>query len=85
MKINKINPAKVWMSSLNASGSIRSFTFYLNNLCKIMDGSNLVTYDWANIDYIKVLDLKRKLIENGLKPSSINNYISAIKGVACET
>lgn len=84
MKKNQINPAKVWLSSLNASSSISSYTFYLNNLCKIMSGNDLETYDWENLDYIKVLELRRILIDKDLKAGSINNYICAFKGVACE-
>ena len=78
------NPALVWLSSLDNKKSIKRYTHVINRLCKLLGCCNLHDFDWVNFTYIDLLQLRQILISNGLKPSSINVYISVMKSICRE-
>lgn len=84
---NKIiynNPAKVWLSSLNSSVSIKNYTYALTKLCRLLGVEDHLKFNWAEFDYVRLLELKKILIDNNTMPSSINTYLGAMKSVARE-
>lgn len=85
MKNNFKNPALVWLSSLNSKVSIKNYTSILNRLCRTMDNKTLHTFDWAQLNYVYILKLKRKLLDENVSHQSINTYLSIIKSVARES
>jgi site-specific recombinase XerD len=80
----KKNPAHVWLSSLNSNISVKNYTIILNRLCKTINKTSINTFQWSDIDYVMVLNLKRLLLDESISHSSINTYLSAIKGVSRE-
>ena len=49
-----------------------------------MGFSSLKTYPWHEVNYVHIIELKRKLIDKGLKPSTINTYLAIFKGAVRE-
>ena len=49
-----------------------------------MGFSSLKTYPWHEVNYIHIIELKRILIDRGLKPASINTYLAIFKGAVRE-
>jgi len=44
--------------------------------------SSYLSFNWSNLDYTRVIELKAKLQNSGYKADSINTYLSIIKSVA---
>ncbi len=84
MKIIQKNPAEVYVCSLNSQVSVKNSTSTLNTIAKLMGFDSLKTYPWHEINYVHLVELKRKLIDRGLMPNSINTYITVFKGVVRE-
>ncbi|MCJ8320419.1 MAG: site-specific integrase [Colwellia sp.] len=84
MKINNNNPAQVWLCSCNSMVSIKNYTVILNLLARNLGGNCLISYPWHDLDYVKVIELKRQLIDRKLRYTSINTYLTVIKAVSRE-
>jgi len=85
VKKNEYNPAFVYLSSLNSPVSVRNRTFSLNYLCRLIDGSDIKTFNWSEFDYVDLLNIRQKLIKKGLLGSSVNTHICALKSVCAES
>lgn len=49
-----------------------------------MGFSSLKTYPWHEVNYVHIIELKRKLIDKGLKPSTINTYLAIFRSAVQE-
>lgn len=85
MKINENNPAKVFANSLGTKKSAKTTLRVIDYLCFEYNETNHMTVNWSKVNYVKILKLRRKLIEKDLKSSSINSYISKLKSVSRES
>tara|TARA_B110000211_G_scaffold231465_1_gene293119 strand:- start:319 stop:1335 length:1017 start_codon:yes stop_codon:yes gene_type:complete len=85
MKIIENNPARVFAISLGSAKQTKTTLRVINYLCMEYNQSNLDSFEWSNFNYIKILELRRKLIDKNLKPNSVNSYISTIKSVSRES
>jgi site-specific recombinase XerD len=85
MKKFKKNPAMVFSNSLGSQKSAKTTLRVINYLCNIHSENDYKTLDWSLFDYTEALKLRKKLIDKGLKATSINSYISTIKSVCRES
>ncbi|MGL1956090.1 MAG: site-specific integrase [Colwellia sp.] len=84
MKINEKNPAIVFANSLSSKKSSKITLRVINYLCKIINNSNHLTFNWSKISYSQIIELRKKLVDKELKAKSINSYISTMKSVSRE-
>ncbi|WP_102796771.1 tyrosine-type recombinase/integrase [Bowmanella denitrificans] len=78
------NPAEVYLSSLDSPMSVRNSTFALNGVCRLLGSSGFADFNWSQIDYVEFLKLKKMLIDKGLQPGTINNYLIIMRGAIRE-
>lgn len=84
MKINKKNPATVFVNSLGSPKSAKITAKVINYLCYLHSKKNSQNIDWTSFDYTELLKLRKVLIDKNLKATSINSYISTMKSVCRE-
>jgi site-specific recombinase XerC len=75
------NPALLYLLSLAAKTSRATTKFKLEQVA-LLDGLTVDSYPWNDLDPIKVQTIVAKLEESGLSYSTVNAFLSAIKGVA---
>lgn len=75
------NPALLYILSLAAKTSRVTTQRKLEQVARL-DGLTVESYPWNNLDPIKVQTIVAKLEESGLSYSTVNAFLSAIKGVA---
>lgn len=79
------NPAEIYLSSIQSPRSAKNIEWSLSMLCNcLVENSCYVSFDWSTINFSMLLDLRKILFNKGLKPNSINTYLSLFKGVARE-
>lgn len=75
------NPATLYLLSLSSVASRRETQTRLNRIAAL-DGLDAESYPWHQIDATKTLTVISQLESEGLSYSTINLYLSTIKGVA---
>lgn len=79
------NPAETYLLSLQSKHSRETMKSLLNNAASAMsDGEDLYSIDWSCLDYKSILSYLDSLIQDEKAPSTINTYLSGLKGVARE-
>jgi integrase/recombinase XerD len=83
---NKVyrNPASVFLSSLGSDVSIRNAKIVLNYVCLKYANKTYLEFDWQNFDYVKLLEIKRLIIDTGVQPATVNHYITMMKSASLE-
>lgn len=85
MKKDEKNPARVFAISLGSAKQAKTTLRVINYLCNEYNKSCLDCLDWSAFNYTKILELRRKLIDKNLKPTSVNSYVSTLKSVSRES
>ncbi len=79
------NPAQTYLSSLNSATSKSNCKRVIKRFClKQSDNPCFLSFEWSLLNYTLIVELKAYYQSLNLKPSTINVYISTIKGVAKE-
>lgn len=78
-----LNPAKLYIQSLTSAVSRQQMQLKLGQIAKL-NHAQFETFDWASMTPAWVMDMLIQLEDKGLAYSSVNLYLSAIKGVARE-
>jgi len=79
------NPAETYLLSLDSSVNTRNSSYAIKRLCQNMTGNNcFLSFNWSELNYTKVIELRAKLQDKGYNANSINTYIALLKGVAKE-
>lgn len=81
----QFNPAQKYIISLQSAHSKRTVTSYLNNVARIAGHDDLHSMPWHLMKRQHIQAVISKLIELDYSPSTINSYLSALKGVAFES
>lgn len=85
LKLHPDKPADRYILSLTSQMSRKRINAELCYIARFFDPYNdQEKFDWASLDYDKVLLLRNHLIEKNLSPSSINFAISTVKSVCKE-
>ena len=83
--IQDINPADVYIASLQSGKSRTTMLSLLSNAVEYFDEDSIYDdFDWSRLSYPDVLNLIGWLYEENRAPSTINTYLAAIKGVTKE-
>lgn len=81
----QINPAELYIQTLDSQVSIKNVTYALNHIALMLSGKQcLFSYEWSTLTYQKITQLKAQYLKKGLSPNSINTYLALIKGVCRE-
>lgn len=81
----KLNPAQRYLKTLDSDKSRVSLSSLLNVVAGYLQpGTTLESLDWSIVDSDAVYSLRDWLKGQNKAPSTINTYISALKGVAKE-
>ena len=79
------NPAEIYLLSLQSENSRLTMASLLSIVAGHMsDGDDLYSADWSKLSYKSVLVVMDELQNQDKTPSTLNTYLSAIKGVAKE-
>lgn len=79
-----LNPALVYLRSLNSPRSVQTMASLLAIGARILGATSVETCCWGSLRRHHVLGIVEVLQETNLTKSTINNYLSALKGVARE-
>ena len=80
--MKEINPAELYIQTLDSAISVKNVTYALNRIALILSGKQcLFTFDWSGLSYQKITLLKSQYIKYELSANSINTYLALIKGV----
>ena len=83
--LNQSVPSDIYLLSLQSKQSRVTMSSLLNVIAgKIQNKKSHKDVDWSKLDYELVLHLMSVLSEEKKSPSTINVYLSALKGVAKE-
>src|SRR5690625_3196289 len=80
----QLNAAHKYIISLQSAHSKRTITSYLNNVAKMIGYEDLHCMPWHLMRREHIQAVVSRLIELDYSPSTINSYLSALKGVAFE-
>ncbi|WP_170991166.1 tyrosine-type recombinase/integrase [Herbidospora galbida] len=80
------SPARLYLANLNTYQSRRTMEGCLEALVRIFSDGQPVVYTiddfpWADLGYQETTAVRARLIELGLSPSTVNKYLSALRGV----
>jgi site-specific recombinase XerD len=78
------NPAKVYLASLNSPVSRRSMYCAIKVLAELLtsdDSLDPLQLPWEKLDYALTTALRARLASSGRKRTTINLYLSALKGI----
>lgn len=79
-------PSEIYLLTLQSTASRKTMNCLLDRCGNILQGQKKhALTDWSIIHYEDILDLLSTLSGEGKAPSTINTYLSALKGVARET
>lgn len=78
------NPAVSYLASLGSKKSRQSMTSILNIVARQLGSFSLSACNWEYMRRHHVQALVAQLVDSGKAPSTINNYLAALKGVAME-
>lgn len=79
-----INPAAAYIMSLQSNNSKKTMRSFLEKVAVLLGYSSLMDTPWQELRRHHVQGIISKLTEQELSPSTVNTYLSAIKGVALE-
>lgn len=79
-----INPAAAYVLSLQSQNSKKTMSSFLNKVAFLLGYNSFMETPWHELRRHHVQAIIGKLTEQGLSPSTINTYLSAIKGVSFE-
>lgn len=83
--MSKSNPAKRYLGSLESQQSRSSLGSLLNVVANyFVPGKTYKTLDWSMLDSEHIYNFRDWLNQHNKSPSTINTYLSALKGVARE-
>lgn len=83
--ITNMTPTDIYLLSLQSEASRTVMSSRLNIVAKLLQGkSSHRELDWSSISYQTVLGLISKMKAEGKSPSTVNNYLAAVKGGAKE-
>ncbi|MBD1389511.1 tyrosine-type recombinase/integrase [Neiella sp. HB171785] len=74
-------PSDAYLASLQSKKSFENMTYTLNALARLLGARDHQTFPWSQLTAIDVDRIKQGFIELEHSPSTINVYLSAIKGV----
>jgi integrase len=77
------NPARVYLAGLGAQ-TRQNVAIKLARFAALMGFEDVRHVDWSQMRYEHVVALKTHLLEQGLSASTVNSYVSALRGVALE-
>lgn len=80
----EINPAVNYVLSLQSKLSRATMKSHLNKVALLLGYESILVTPWEKLRRSHVQAIISKLSEQGLSPSTVNTYLSAIKGVALE-
>lgn len=77
--------SEIYLLSLQSESSKVAMTSFLNKWATMLQGvSSHNKLDWLTLSYTSILEAVTTLKNQGKAPSTINNYLAAIKGAAKE-
>ena len=79
---NFINPAVAYLQSLTSNTSRVTMASKLNVVARMTNAEDLTKCDWSTLTADAVLSVMTTLELNGHSSSTVNCYLSALKGVA---
>lgn len=82
--VTPVNPARAYLLSLNSPRSRQTMASFLNTVARILGARDLTDCSWAALRRHHVLALTGMLRDTGLAVTTINTYLSALRGVALE-
>lgn len=81
--LNQTNAAELYIKSLQSNKSKILMASRLNIISKMMcQHKDFIKTDWSTLTYEIALNILEKLKNKNKSPSTINSYLSAIKGTA---
>lgn len=78
------NPAIAYLMSLGSNKSRQTMGAFLNIIAKMIGFKGIYDCDWGSLRRHHVLAVIDRLTKSERAPSTINTYLSALKGVALE-
>lgn len=78
------NPAFAYLRSLGSRKSQRTMYSFLNRVAYLVNESTISDFDWGALRRHHIHGVIGLLRESGRAPTTINTYLSALKGVALE-
>jgi len=82
--VTSVNPARAYLLSLNSARSRQTMTSFLSIVARILGAGDLTGCNWAALRRHHVLALTEMLRDAGLAVTTVNTYLSALRGVAME-
>lgn len=79
-----INPAAIYLLNLGSSASKSTMSSFLNIVARMLGYNTLHDCDWPSMRRHHLQMIIQMLKDSGKAPSTINTYLSALKGVAYE-
>ena len=81
--MTNLTPTEIYLLSLQSKVSKTCMVSRFNIIADKLQGvSSHRELDWSKVNYVSVLSLIQSMTEEGKSPSTVNTYLSAIKGGA---
>lgn len=82
--VTSINPAQAYLLSLNSLRSRQTMASFLDIVARILGAGSLTDCSWGALRRHHIIGLLEMLRDAGRAVSTVNTYLSALKGVARE-
>lgn len=80
----RVNPAGAYLLSLNSPRSRQTMASFLRIVARLLGAASADTCNWGSLRRHHVMAVTEMLRDSGRATSTINTYLSALKGVARE-
>ncbi|WP_230354390.1 tyrosine-type recombinase/integrase [Lelliottia sp. WAP21] len=79
-----VNPARAYLLSLNSVRSRQTMVSFLNIVAGMLGAASLDTCNWGSLRRHHVMAITELLRDTGRATTTVNTYLSALKGVSKE-